>query len=691
MIGKLQGNRKGFAFFIPENPDHEDVFISGDDLNGALHGDLVEIKIKHKADKDEGKKLEGQVVKILERNQQNIVGRYLDMGDHGLVITDLKSYFRDIYIPKGSAMSAGENDKVLVKIDKFHISGENPEGHVITVIGPRGGKGVDISSVALSFDLPHIFSEEAIKEADSLPESPKKSELKGRKDLTNLFTVTIDGADAKDFDDAISIEKSGDIYSLYVHIADVSHYVKEGGPLDKEAYLRGNSVYLLDRVIPMLPEKLSNGLCSLKPGELRLAMTTRINCDQKGNILGYEFYPSVIRSNHRLVYDDVSDYLEFGKVFSNDEELLRKLDLMRDLYTCLDWIRRDRGSMDFDMPESSIILDENGKAVQVEREERRVANKIIEEFMILNNEVVGRHFFNLKLPYIYRVHGNPDPDAIDRLNDILTILNYPRLPEDPGPKDIKKLLDEAKGSPEEGILNMMVLRSMQKAVYSPSPDIHFGLACDHYSHFTAPIRRYSDIIAHRLLKAALAGKAVNDDKIRGQLFTQCRHISECEDKAEEAERDVVDMKCAEYMEQYIGNEFDGIVSSLTNFGIFIMLENTVEGLSHFRDMTDDYYTFDEKKLVVVGERRRKKFHYGDKVRVLLTSSNPETREIDFKILAEHKKPNRKKSKRDFSQAGKKRLKYRKSQTGGPVKASNKIDRRKKKRKNKKTGKKRKAR
>ncbi len=682
-LGRLEGNKKGFAFFIPEDPDQEDVFISGDDLNGALNGDLVEVKIKNGTNRDGDKKPEGQVVKIVERNQKNIVGRYRDMGDYGFVLPDLKSYFKDIYIPKGAAMSAKENDKVLVKLDKFPMGEENPEGHVIMVIGPQGGKGVDISSVALSFDLPYIFSEESLKEAEKLPDNPKEAQIRDRKDLRDLFTVTIDGADAKDFDDAISIEKEGDNFSLYVHIADVSHYVKEGGSLDKEAYLRGNSVYLLDRVIPMLPEKLSNGLCSLKPGETRLAMTTKISCDSRGKTLDYKFFPSVIRSNHRLVYEDVSDYLELGKVFSDDKELFNKLDLMGQLYKCLDKIRRDRGSMDFDMPESSISLDEKGKAVQVEQEERRIANKIIEEFMILNNEVVGRHFFNLKLPYIYRVHGNPDPDAIDRLNDFLTILNYPRLPEDPNPKDIKKLLDKAKGSPEEGILNIMVLRSMQKAVYSSSPDIHFGLACDHYSHFTAPIRRYSDIIAHRLLKASLAGKAKKDDKVRKQLFTQCRHISECEEKAEEAERDVIDMKCAEYMEQFVGQEFEGIVSSLTNFGIFIMLENTVEGLAHFRDMTDDYYTFDEKSLTVIGERTRKKYHYGDKVKVLLTGSNPETREIDFKILAENRGPKRKSPKKAFSQAGKNRLKYRKSKGRRSGKAPNSFGKHKRKRKSRK--------
>lgn len=337
--------------------------------------------------------------------------------------------------------------------------------------------------------------------------------------------------------------------------------------------------------------------------------------------------------------------------------------------------------MDFDMPESAISLDENGKAVQVEKEERRIANRIIEEFMILNNEVVGRHFFKLKLPYIYRVHGEPDPESIDRLNDFLTVLNYPRLPEDCSPKDIKQLLDKAQGSPEEEILNMMVLRSMQKAVYSSSPDIHFGLACDHYSHFTAPIRRYSDIIAHRLLKASLAGKAEKGDQVKSLLFNQCRHISECEEKAEEAERDVVDMKCAEYMEQFVGQEFEGVVSSMTNFGIFIMLENTVEGLSHFRDMTDDYYTFDEKTLTVIGERKRKKYRYGDKVRVLLTGSNPETREIDFKILTDGQDSGMKNFEKDFSQASKNRLKYRKSKFRPRDEAGKRFSKHKRKRKN----------
>lgn len=661
-IGIIEGNKKGFAFFIPDDSEEEHVFIGQDDLNGALHGDRVQIKIFEEADKD-GRKAEGRVLKIIERNIHNIVGRYQSVCEYGFVIPDIKNYFKDIYIPKGMSMSASENDKVLVKIDKFPEESESPEGHVITVIGPQGGKGVDISSVALSFDLPYKFCKESLEEVKSLPLSPSEDEFIGREDFRDLYTVTIDGADAKDFDDAISIDKKDGDFYLYVHIADVSHYVKEGSNLDKEAYIRGNSIYLLDRVIPMLPEELSNGLCSLKPGEDRLSMTTSIHLTSEGEVVDYSFYPSVIRSDHRLVYDDVSDYLEFGKVFSADELLLDKLDLMKELFTILADKREARGSMDFDMPETNILLDENGKAIQVEREERRTANRIIEEFMILNNEIVGQHFFNLHIPYIYRVHGKPDIESVERLNEILLILNYPQLPKRVEPRDIKELLEISEGSPEEGVLNMMALRSMQKAIYSSNPDMHFGLASDHYSHFTAPIRRYSDIIAHRLMKFWLNGNAQEGDGIKNRLFDQCRHISECEEKAEEAERDVIDMKCAEYMQEYIGHEFDGIVSSLTNFGIFIMLENTVEGLSHFRDMQDDYYTFDEKSLCVKGERSGREYRYGDRVRVLVTSSNPENREIDFKIITDGEGKHIKKKK--F-----KRLKDRKKRKKGKDKNIN---------------------
>ncbi|WP_053943107.1 ribonuclease R [Kallipyga gabonensis] len=630
--GRLQGNAKGFAFFISDNPEMEDVFIGQDDLNGALHGDRVRIQIINQGNPAKGKKVEGRVMEVLSRNPKKIVGRYQDMGDYGFVIPDQKAYFKDIYIDGGNAMDARENDKVLVKIDRFEKEKENPEGHVLMVIGPMDGKGVDITSVAMAFDLPYEFSEETRAEVGRLPKNLEPEDKKGRKDLRKLYTVTIDGADAKDFDDAISVEKRGKYYNLYVHIADVSHYVKEGTALDKDAYARGNSVYLLDRVIPMLPEELSNGLCSLLPGEDRLAMTTQMTLDEEGRVVDYQFYRSLIRSDHRLVYEDVSDFLEFGKTFTDDGSLYDRLDLMEFLFNKLHRRRIEEGAIDFNFPEIRVVLDEEGRPVEVGQEERRVANRIIEEFMILNNEVVGRHFYDLKIPYIYRIHGLPSPEAIDRLNRVLQAYHYPMISDNAQPKDLQEILQLAEGKKEESFIQMVVLTSLQKAIYSPSTTMHFGLAADHYSHFTAPIRRYSDLIAHRLLKAWLDGHPKNDSQVKEKIFDQCLHITETEQNAEDAEHDVVDMKCAEYMQQFIGDSFTGVVSSLTNFGVFIALENQIEGLAHFRDMTDDYYTYDEDHFLVRGERSNRKIHYGDRLTVLLTGSNPETREIDFRIL-----------------------------------------------------------
>lgn len=630
--GRIQGNAKGFAFFISDNPEMEDVFIGPDDLNGALHGDRVRIQVTNQGDPTKGKRAEGRVMEVLERNPKKIVGRYQDMGGYGFVIPDQKAYSKDIYIDGDNAMNAKENDKVLVRVDRFEKDKENPEGHVLMVIGPMDGKGVDITSVAMAYDLPYEFSEETKAEVARLPKEVKPEEIKDRKDLRKLYTVTIDGADAKDFDDAISVEKRGNYYNLYVHIADVSHYVKEGSALDKDAFARGNSVYLLDRVIPMLPEDLSNGLCSLLPGQDRLAMTTQMTLDEEGKLVDYQFYRSVIRSDHRLVYEDVSDYLEFGKVFTEDGSLYDRLDLMEVLFSKLHHHRMEEGTIDFDFPEIRVVLDEEGRPVEVGQEERRVANRIIEEFMILNNVVVGRHFYDLKLPYIYRIHGLPSPEAIDRLNRVLQAYRYPMVSDQAQPGELQDILRLAEGKKEESFIQMVVLTSLQKAIYSPSTTMHFGLAADHYSHFTAPIRRYSDLIAHRLLKAWLDGHPLKDGQVKERIFDQCIHITETEENAEDAEHDVVDMKCAEYMRQYIGDTFSGVVSSLTNFGVFIALDNLVEGLAHFRDMTDDYYTYDEDHFVVRGERTNRKIHYGDRVSVLLTGSNPETREIDFKIL-----------------------------------------------------------
>lgn len=630
--GKVQMNRKGFAFILPEEEKETDIYVSADNLNGALQGDLVSYRIIRPADEQSSRNPEGEVTEVLERNPHPLVGKFVKEGQDDFVIPDDPRFFVHILIPKGGSMDAEENDKVLVEIVNYQPQDPYPLGHVREIIGKAGESGVDITSILRNHELPYEFSDQSQEEAEKIPQKITVSDRKGRRDLRNLYTVTIDGADAKDFDDAISVEKRGKFFNLYVHIADVSHYVREGSAIDKDAYERGNSVYLLDRVIPMLPFALSNGICSLNPDEERLTLTTQITLNDQGQLVDSQFYPSIIRSNHRLIYTDVSDYMEYGKEFSEDASLYPQLDLMKKIYLMLDVQRDQKGTLDFDFPETKIILDEEGHAVDVKEEERRIANRVIEEFMILNNVVIGSYFYKKNLPFIYRIHEKPTAENIDHLNQVLAAFHYPQIPLHPKPDDVDKILEMAQGKKEEQIIGMAILQSLQRAVYSPRPEIHFGLAEEHYSHFTAPIRRYSDLIAHRLVKDFLDGKARKEEGLYELLMEKCIHLSDTEERAEEAEHDVVDMKAAEYMQQFIGEEFYGIVSSLTNFGVFIRLENSIEGLAHFRDMKDDYYTYDEKHFIAKGERTHRQIHYGDRVRVLVAAASPENREIDFQIL-----------------------------------------------------------
>lgn len=630
--GRVQTNRKGFGFVLPDEQNGIDIYVSGPHLNGALNGDQVSYQIIRNGDQKTGRNPEGMVTEVLERNPHPLIGTFVRKGRDNFVVPDDPRYFADILIPQGGSMNAEENDKVLVEIVTYQPGDPYPRGHVREIIGKTGEGGVDITSIARTFEIPCEFSKEAQDQAQTIPQKLLPQDRKGRRDLRNLYTVTIDGADAKDFDDAISVEKRGKYYNLYVHIADVSHYVPEGGPIDRDAYQRGNSVYLLDRVIPMLPLTLSNGICSLNPNEERLTMTTQISLNDQGEMVDSQFYPSVIRSNHRLIYTDVSDYMEEGKKFSEDAALYPQLDLMKKIYQMLDEQRDKKGTLDFDFPETKIILNEDGQAVDVKQEERRIANRVIEEFMILNNVVIGTYFYKKQLPFIYRIHEKPTAESIDHLNQVLTAFHYPQVSTNPRPEDLDKILEMAQGKKEEKVIGMAVLQSLQRAVYSPRPEIHFGLAEEHYTHFTAPIRRYSDLIAHRLVKSFLKGQPRKEEGLFESLTEKCTHISDMEERAEEAERDVIDMKSAEYMQGFIGEEFDGIVSSLMNFGVFVSLENSIEGLAHFRDMSDDYYTYDEVHFVAKGERTHRQIHYGDRVKVLVTAASPENREINFKIL-----------------------------------------------------------
>lgn len=629
LVGTLEGNQKGFAFFLSDNKDFEDVFISKENLNGALNKDRVRIQIlDEKSPLDGENSREGKVLEIVERNRDPIVGTYEKSKKFGFFIPEDSSYYRDVFIPKGKENKAKDGYKVVCKIDKF--TGKNPEGHIVEVIGDPKDAGVDILSIIKARNLPYIFSKETESQAKKLKE-PSIEELASRENLKDLFTVTIDGRDAKDFDDAISIEKKGTKYILYVHIADVSHYVKRKSSIDKEAYERGNSVYLLDRVIPMLPFELSDDLCSLRPNLARLAISLKMEINKDGKVESQEFYKSVIKSDYRLVYDDVSDYLELDKKFE-DEKLNKKLTEFSDLYHILKDAKEKRGAIDFNMPESYIELDNLGRPINIRLADRRTANRIIEEFMLIANETVARFFGLMQWPFIYRIHEEPSEEKYREFRRIIAKLGYKIDGKKLYPKDFQKLIHQVQGKDEELMINKLMLTSMTKARYSSERYIHFGLALDYYTHFTSPIRRYSDLTIHRILKFWLDDK----EDIENGLFKKLDDIAEqcsfTEIEAQEAEREVDKLKMTEYMRDFIGEEFEGIITSLTNFGIFVQLPNTIEILVAFRNMREDYYTFDEENYIVIGELLRKTFKIGQKVKVRIDSVDIAQREIDGSFI-----------------------------------------------------------
>lgn len=630
--GILQGNKAGFAYFIEENKSIADVFISKDRLNKAKHKDTVLVRII--LDATENRSAEGEVVRIIEKSKTPIVGTYKDSKQFGFVIPDDSKYGFDIFIAKRDKNGAKNNDKVVIKLKDEVKNGKSPEGIITSVLGNKNEKGVDISSIALEFQLPYEFSNKLLEKADTVPQKVSKEEIKKRHDFRDLFTVTIDGEDAKDFDDAVSIDKKGDNYILYVHIADVAHYVAKGSALDREAYKRGNSIYLLDRVIPMLPKQLSNGICSLNPNEDRLTITCKMEINHKGKVVDYKFFESVVNSDYRLVYNHVSDILENKSDYYKDDFLNNKLKIMEELFEILRDKRKNRGSIDFNFVEPKIILDENGKAVDVVREERRVANRIIEEFMIVTNETVGAHFGYMEEPFIYRVHIEPSKEKVLQFKNIIKKFGYFLKGQDIYSKDFQKILEEVKGKPEEMLVSTLLLRSLSKAEYSLEPDIHFGLSSMFYSHFTSPIRRYPDLFIHRILKNFIHNKP-NTKNMRAYLEMideVAHHCSMTERRAEEAEYEVTDMKMAEYMEQHIGEEFEGIISSLTNFGIFVQLKNGIEGLVQYSQMKDDYYTFNQESYIVVGETRNKIYNLGQEVTVKVIDASSSRRQIDFEFI-----------------------------------------------------------
>jgi len=637
VAGVFQGHERGFGFVVPDADDENDLFIGSENVNGAMHGDHVLARItKHSSGE---KSAEGEIIKILSRANKRIVGVFDRSGSFGFVTPDHRKIKGDIFVPIDKSMGAKKHEKVVVEITRWPEPNRNAEGCIVEILGGEGDKGVDVLSIVKAYNIPSEFPDEVLKEAGKVPEKISENEIKNRRDLRNLTMVTIDGEDARDLDDAVSLEIiEGGIYRLGVHIADVTHYVKEGSALDKEALNRGTSVYFPDRVIPMLPARLSNGISSLNAKEDRFAFSVIMDIDNLGRVVNHDIFESVINVSERMTYTDVYKILEH-----NDKELIERykplipmLEQMKELALILSKKRKIRGAIDFDFDEAKITVDENGKPIEIKRYQITIANKIIEEFMLLCNETVSEHFYWLNIPFVYRIHEDPDIEKIENLNKFLFNFGYKiKGINKIHPKALQEVIEKAKGSPQARMIGTMMLRSLQKARYSFEHGHHFGLAAGYYSHFTSPIRRYPDLIIHRIMKEYIKG--IFDEK-RNEHYSEilpeiAKRCSQREQNAEEAERDCENMKKAEYMKDYIGEVFPGIISNITSFGMFVELDNTVEGLVRLSSMEDDYYNYDETQYCLVGERTRKTYRIGDMVKVLVAKSSPETRQIDF-VLAD---------------------------------------------------------
>lgn len=637
--GRLQGNPKGFGFLIPDNNELDDIFIPADCLNGAMHNDRVMVKIYKTASKNT-KTGEGEVVRILDRANRTVVGT-LEMDRYlGFVVPDDKRISQDIFIPRDEIHGAKQGFKVVAEIYRWPDRRRNPEGRIVEVIGHKDEVGTDIISIIRQFELPEEFPAEVVKAAERIPLEITEEEMKMRRDLRDMKMVTIDGADAKDLDDAVSIEKlENGNYLLGVHIADVSHYVTEESSLDREAMERGTSVYLVDRVIPMLPKELSNGICSLNPGEDRLALSVFMEIDLHGEVVDYKIEETVIRSTERMTYEDVNKMLE-----DNDPELIMQYsDLIEDfrhmemLSSILRNKRMRRGSLDFDIDEAKITLDIKGKPVDVEAYERGVSNRIIEEFMLVCNETIAEYMAWSDIPLLYRVHEEPTVEKLLEFNEFIHNFGYhlKGVGGEIHPKSLQNLLDKIKGTREEDIISAVMLRSMKKARYSSEPLGHFGLAAKYYTHFTAPIRRYPDLTIHRIIKEFIHGRVTEDraEQLENTLPRLADHCSLRERVAEEAERKTDDLKKAEYMLDKIGLEYEGIISGVTNYGFYVQLENTVEGLVRVTALDDDYYVYNEKHYCLIGERTNKIYRLGDTVRIKVAGVDISLHNIDF-VLAD---------------------------------------------------------
>ena len=634
--GIFIGHPKGFGFVEIEGQD-EDIFIPESDTGTAMHQDKVRIIIRD--DKKEGKRQEGVVVKVLERGMPEIVGTYQLNRDFGFVISDNPKFSKDIFIPRKEAAGIKNGDKVIAVITDYGSGNKNPEGKIKENLGNIRTPGTDILAIVKSFGIPSEFPEKVMKQAQRVPDHVLDADRDGRLDLRHLQTVTIDGEDAKDLDDAISLTKEGDIYHLGVHIADVSNYVQYNSALDREALKRGTSVYLADRVVPMLPERLSNGICSLNQGEDRLALSCLMDINEKGKVVSHQIAETVINVNERMCYTDVKNILEDTdeEAKKRYEELIPMFFMMKELSGILRNGRHHRGSIDFDFPESKIILNAAGKAIDVKPYEANVATKIIEDFMLMANETVAQEYCTEEIPFVYRTHDNPDPEKVESL---LTLLHnqgvkIQKAKEEITPKEIQQIIESIEGLPNEAMISRLVLRSMKQAKYTTECSGHFGLAAKYYCHFTSPIRRYPDLQIHRIIKDNLRGRLMREGRTEHYaeiLDEVARQSSVCERRADEAERESDKLKKAEYMSYHLGEEFEGIISGVTGWGLYVELPNTVEGLVHVNTLRDDYYIFDQETYELRGEMTKKVYKLGDKVRVRVADADKMLKTVDFELV-----------------------------------------------------------
>lgn len=639
--GRYRANQRGFGFVVVED-DPDDTFIAEENAGGALDGDMVEFTIIRSP---QGRSKEGKITKVLEHELKTVVGLYHKRKgkSYGFVLPDNLKILKDIFVPAEKDKSALDGQKVVVKLTSYGDDRHKPEGEITEVLGYANEPGTDILSIAKGYNLPTEFPEKVLNQAERVAKPVSEADRVGRKDLRNWQMVTIDGEDAKDLDDAVSLVKEGENYILGVHIADVTNYVQENSALDREALKRGTSVYLADRVIPMLPQTLSNGICSLNAGEDRLALSCIMTVSSKGVVIDHEITETVIHVDRRMSYTSVNKILT-----EEDEEECRKYEELVPMFRQMETLsgilrahRKQRGAIDFDFPEAKVILDEKGRPVEIRAYERNVATKLIEDFMLLANETVAEDYYWQELPFVYRVHEAPDEEKMQALALFINNFGYSMHlgVNEIRPKEIQKLLGKVEGTPEEPLISRLALRSMKQAKYTPENAGHFGLAASYYTHFTSPIRRYPDLQIHRIIKDNLRGRMTPEKRAHYEAILEevTKQSSEMERRAEEAERETVKLKKTEYMEKHIGEYFDGVVSGITKWGVYVELENTIEGLVHVVNMTDDHYEYYEERHEMVGMHTGKTYKLGQRVRICVLDTDRFLRTIDFKFAREGEK------------------------------------------------------